>query len=917
MMRFISILFLLFVSGAMFHGQSFTHLQDNYSGDVSLEESTGTITFNTTGTIYFAEKVGSGNNPKIDQKQNFWDVPIEVSKIVIKSGVTVTGAFHTSATCTIEGEDRKTSVVYGTPLERWADKNNPGGQDLEEWYYAQFQNYGGALTVRNLTALNPYSYFMRGWNTVNHLSDCDFIDDRGGSGNHSDGFAGGHGSTVDGCYFETGDDAIKCYFDITVSNCTINMIQNCVPFQFGWSANGYQDSHSVLTNITILGESGRWPGNPVFQWKGGTDYKTVEMSGCEIVNLNGCLFDLEYASGTLDIDIANSYLKLKTYKEELLADGTRTICGTTEELNSYDCRTTAIQVPALIEAQDYTNMSGVLTEPTSDTSGVENITGIDEGDWLEYELDVLAGGEYTFDFRLASETEDIDFNLLVNQEQAASIHASPTGGGQTWTTVSTEVDLGFGMHTIRLEASGGGWKLNWVNIQKKAILPNVEALKVRVGGYKSMLISWTENIQDEAGFIIERRKLNDGLFQSIDTVGANEVLYNDTMAIEDFTLYAYRVRTLYAEGVSQATDLLLGRPPVKEFGGLPAPWYSISFSDTLGAMASNSGFEDEIYSMDVGDGDFWNSTDRGHFIYQTHTGDVEIIAQIIDYSHVQDYTMAGPMIRDSLDAGSKLAAMFMISDPGAIVRARFSDNGDVDQEINNTGEKAPYWLRLKRIGDQFTGYVSEDRIDWRQVREVSIPMRQEVYIGLAATSHTIDTTAKFTFSDVVVGTPLNEYTVSASASPNGSISPTGSILVLQSTSLDYQITPDQGYEIYKVEVDGDSVGIMDQYTFSDISDDHTIHAIFEKLVSTGPGTESLELNVYPNPTSGMLTIEQYYSSEGSISIYSADGRKMMNMPVLESMINLDVSDFQPGIYMLIWQGQDEVVSRQIVISNPH
>ena len=141
MMRFISILLLLYVSGAMIQGQSFTHLQDNYSGDVSMEESTGTVIFNTTGIIYFAEKVGSGNNPQTDQKQNFWDVPTEVSKIVIKSGVTVTGAFHTSTTCIIEGEDRKTSVVYGTPLERWADKNNPGGQDLQEWYYAQSNEY--------------------------------------------------------------------------------------------------------------------------------------------------------------------------------------------------------------------------------------------------------------------------------------------------------------------------------------------------------------------------------------------------------------------------------------------------------------------------------------------------------------------------------------------------------------------------------------------------------------------------------------------------------------------------------------------------------------------------------------------------------------------------------------------------------
>lgn len=316
--------------------QSLTELQANYSGDTTWDSETGALTFTSSGTVYFEDKIGDGADNRTDQMQNFWDVPKSVHKIVIQAGVTVTGAFHTFDDCIIEGEDRSTSVIYGTPLERWADQNNPGGQDLDEWYYAQCQNFGGVLTVRNLTLLNPFSYFIRGWNQVNHAVHCDFIDNRGGHGNHSDGFSGGHGSTVDQCYFETGDDAIKCYFDITVTNTTIKMIDNCVPFQFGWGT--YQDSRSHLENIRITGSSGRTgSGNPVFQWVRGSDKKTVTVTGIDVSNSNASLFDLQTSTGTLNMDVSNAHIVVENYQYRFSTGGTVTICGGTQKKSVYSC----------------------------------------------------------------------------------------------------------------------------------------------------------------------------------------------------------------------------------------------------------------------------------------------------------------------------------------------------------------------------------------------------------------------------------------------------------------------------------------------------------------------------------------------------------------------------------------------------
>ena len=58
-----------------------------------------------------------------------------------------------------------------------------------------------------------------------------------------------------------------------------------------------------------------------------------------------------------------------------------------------------------IEAEDFDVMSGVRTESTSDADGGINVGWIDEGDYLEYEIDVPASGTYQFDFRVASKSE--------------------------------------------------------------------------------------------------------------------------------------------------------------------------------------------------------------------------------------------------------------------------------------------------------------------------------------------------------------------------------------------------------------------------------------------------------------------------------------------------------------------------------
>ena len=73
---------------------------------------------------------------------------------------------------------------------------------------------------------------------------------------------------------------------------------------------------------------------------------------------------------------------------------------------------------------------------------------------------------------------------------------------------------------------------------------------------------------------------------------------------------------------------------------------------------------------------------------------------------------------------------------------------------------------------------------------------------------------------------VTEYTITASAGANGSISPSGNVTVNQGQSKTFTITPNTGYHVNVVTVDGSSVGAVTSYTFNNVTANHTINATF-------------------------------------------------------------------------------------------
>ncbi len=73
---------------------------------------------------------------------------------------------------------------------------------------------------------------------------------------------------------------------------------------------------------------------------------------------------------------------------------------------------------------------------------------------------------------------------------------------------------------------------------------------------------------------------------------------------------------------------------------------------------------------------------------------------------------------------------------------------------------------------------------------------------------------------------IQGYEITATTSANGSISPSGVVLVPTGSGTNYIMTPNAGYHIDDVLVDGISVGAVPSYTFVNVTTDRTIHVDF-------------------------------------------------------------------------------------------
>jgi hypothetical protein len=162
------------------------------------------------------------------------------------------------------------------------------------------------------------------------------------------------------------------------------------------------------------------------------------------------------------------------------------------------------------------------------------------------------------------------------------------------------------------------------------------------------------------------------------------------------------------------------------------------------------------YTMTATGADIWNQADQFHFAYKMLTGVGSIEAQVLSVDNTDPWAKAGVMIRETLDTGSKFAAVYITPGNGCRFQARTdtdiaatSDTAVVTTQ--QTAITAPYWVKLERdAAGNFRGYYSANGTTWTTMswNPQNIVMGSNVYVGLALTAHNANATCTAKFSNV-------------------------------------------------------------------------------------------------------------------------------------------------------------------------
>jgi len=142
-----------------------------------------------------------------------------------------------------------------------------------------------------------------------------------------------------------------------------------------------------------------------------------------------------------------------------------------EEVYNLSNQNNISTIPGKIEAENFFDMYGVQTENTSDVGGGLNVGWIDTGDWMDYNVVISDSGSYNLTYRVASLSASGKITLKSDGQTINSVDLPITGGWQNWQSVSSVVYLFGGQHTIRLDATRGGFNINWFNFDA---LTNIE-----------------------------------------------------------------------------------------------------------------------------------------------------------------------------------------------------------------------------------------------------------------------------------------------------------------------------------------------------------------------------------------------------------------------------------------------------------
>ena len=156
--------------------------------------------------------------------------------------------------------------------------------------------------------------------------------------------------------------------------------------------------------------------------------------------------------------------------------------------------------------------------------------------------------------------------------------------------------------------------------------------------------------------------------------------------------------------------------------------------------------------------------------------------------------------------------------PAAEFTITFDGNGGTPtaDSMQTTGQRLASLPGASRSEHSFDGWYTERNGGTRITTQTVFPGDTTVY-------------AHWTYTGGSGGWYDSAYTIRASAGTGGSVTPSGNVSVRAGADQSFIITPDRGYAVSDVRIDGRSIGAVIRYTFENVRSPHTIEVSFRAL----------------------------------------------------------------------------------------
>jgi hypothetical protein len=165
---------------------------------------------------------------------------------------------------------------------------------------------------------------------------------------------------------------------------------------------------------------------------------------------------------------------------------------------------------------------------------------------------------------------------------------------------------------------------------------------------------------------------------------------------------------------------------------LPLGWANQDIDKAGLPYGGNAGYTNGSLVMTSFGGGIGDASDSFHFVYKKMRANGTIVTKVgaLEWAN----GLGGIMMRETLDPGAKFASI-LINANKSINTVWRSVVGAYAYGVNSPNIPAPYWVKLVRLGDVFTSFISPDGSTWTQTQSSTIPMNQDIYVGFALSAN--------------------------------------------------------------------------------------------------------------------------------------------------------------------------------------